>query len=77
MRKSYLGFAEISSCVLLFKFKAGEHRVSLRGHLFVFDINQQNKDFGCKKVRERFSGVAPKMKMFFLDLPSVVKKECA
>ena len=56
-RKSYLGLAEISCCVLLFKFKDGGHRMSLRFHLFVSDVNRRNEDFGCNKVDARFSDV--------------------
>ena len=32
--------------------------MSLRFHLFVADVNQGSKYFGCKKVGAIFSGVA-------------------
>ena len=76
-RKSYLETAEISSFVLLFKFKDGGRRVSLIFHLFVSDVNQENKDFGCKKVGARFYCMALGMERFSLDLPRAIKKECA
>ena len=44
-RKSYLGPAEISSSVYLVQFKDKGCRVSLRLHLFVFDVDPGNKDF--------------------------------
>ena len=57
-KKSCLGPAEISSCVLLFKFKDWGRRVSLTFHLFVADVNRGSEDFRCKKVGAKFSGVA-------------------
>ena len=41
-RKPYLGPTEILSFVYLVQFKDGGHRVSLRLHLFVFDVNPGN-----------------------------------
>ena len=55
--------------MLLFKFKVGERRVSLRFNLFVSDVNQGNEDFRWKKVGARVSGVAPEMERLSLDLP--------
>ena len=55
--------------MLLFKFKVGERRVSLRFNLFVSDVNQDNEDFRWKKVGARVSGVTPGMERFSLDLP--------
>ena len=43
--------------------------MSVRFHLFVFDVNQENKYFVCKKVGSRFSCVAPGMERFSLDFP--------
>ena len=67
-RKSYLGPAEISCCMLLFKFKDGGHRMSLRFHLFVSDVNRRNEDFGCNEVDARFSDVVTGMERFSLYL---------
>ena len=49
-RKSYLGPAEILSFVYLVQFKDGGRRVSLRLHLFIFDVDPGNEDFMCKRV---------------------------
>ena len=49
-RKSYLGPTEILSFVYLVQFKDGGRRVSLRLHLFVFDVDPGNEDFRCKRV---------------------------
>ena len=38
-------------------------------HVFVSDINEENEDFGCKKVGSRFSSVTPRTERFCLDLP--------
>ena len=43
-RKSCLGPAEIPSAVFLVLFKDGRRRMSLRFHLFVFDVNQGNEE---------------------------------
>ena len=40
--------------------------MSVRFHLFVFDVNQENKYFVCKKVGSRFSCVVPGMERFSL-----------
>ena len=53
-RKSYLGPAEISCCVLLFKFKDGGHRMSLRFHLFVSDVNRRTKILGATRWMQDF-----------------------
>ena len=45
-RKSCLGPAEIPSAVFLVLFKDGRRRMSLRFHLFVFDVNQGNEEAG-------------------------------
>ena len=45
-RKSYLGPAEIASCVFLVSFKDGGRKVSPRFHHFVFDVNQGNEEAG-------------------------------
>ena len=39
-RKSYLGPAEIVSCVFLVLFKDGGRKVSPKYHLYVFGVNQ-------------------------------------
>ena len=39
-RKSYLGLAEILSCVFQVLFKDGGCKVSPKCHLYVFDVNQ-------------------------------------
>ena len=44
-RKPYLGPAEISCFVYLVQLKDEGCRVSLRLHLFVFDVDSGNKDF--------------------------------
>ena len=44
-RKPYLGPAEISCFVYLVQLKDEGCRVSLRLHLFVFDVDPGNKDF--------------------------------
>ena len=49
-RKSYLAPVEISSSVFLIQFKDGGHRVSLRLHLFVSDVDPGKDDFKCKNV---------------------------
>ena len=42
-RKSCLGPVEITSFVFLVLFRDGGRRVSLRFHLFIFDVNQENE----------------------------------
>ena len=42
--------------------------MSLRFHLFLSDVNQGNKDFGCEKVGSRFSCVAIGVGRFSQDL---------
>ena len=49
--------------------------MSLRFHLFVSDVNQENEGFGFKKVDSRFSCVAPGIEGLSLDLLRAVKKE--
>ena len=39
-RKSYLGPAEIVSCVFMVLFKDGGPKISPKFHLYVFDVNQ-------------------------------------
>ena len=48
--------------------------MSLRFHLFVFDVNRGNKDFVCKKVGSTFFSVTPGMEIFSLDLPRAAEK---
>ena len=50
--------------------------MSLRLHLFVSDVDPENKDFMCKRVGAKISYAAPGMERFSLDLPQVVKKRC-
>ena len=45
-RKSCLGPAEIASFVFLVLFKDGGRRMSLRFHLFVSDVIQENEEAG-------------------------------
>lgn len=71
--ESYLVPTEISSFVLLVRFRDWGHRFSVRCHLFVSDINQGNEDFVCKKAGLRFSYVAPGTERFYIDLPESAK----
>ena len=50
--------------------------MSLRFHLFVSDVNQENEDFESKQVGSRFSCVTTGMERFSLDLLQAVKKMC-
>ena len=50
--------------------------MSLRLHLFVSDVDPENKDLCARGWVQRFSYAAPGMERFSLDLPQVVKKRC-
>ena len=41
--RSYLGSAEIVSCVFLVLFKDGQRKASPKCHLYVFDVNQRKR----------------------------------
>ena len=49
-RKSCLGPAEIASFVFLVLFKDGGRRMSLRFHLFVSDVIQENEEAGGFRI---------------------------
>ena len=55
----------VASCNLIFcvpgLIQGWGYKVSLRFHLFVYDVIQGGGDFGYKKVGSRFSCVAPRM----------------
>ena len=48
--------------------------MSLRFHLFVSDVKQENEDFEYKKVDSRFFCIGTEMERFSLDLLRAVKK---
>ena len=48
--------------------------MSVRFHLFMFDVNRVNEDFECKKVGSKCFSVAPGMEIFSLDLRELLKK---
>ena len=73
-QKSYLRPAEISSFLVLVKFKNKGRRLSLRLNLYISDVDPGNEDIMCKRVGAKIFLCDPHPASPILELNQVHKK---